>query len=144
MNDALTETRPGRALGLLVTNHFETVDRALWAFFNLVDESPVDQDAFTRQVARAARNTTNLFVKKFFILSGLCLFEEMRQHYRRSSPNDEKFDAWIQHLKKAFDSLFFGELKQGSVDLKNPQALDAKYPNVELFCVKVIAFYLTM
>lgn len=143
MDDALGETRAKRALGLLVTNHFETVDRALWAFFNLVEESPIEKTDLTREVAQKSRATTDLFVKKFFILCGLCLFEEIQSHYREKTPDDENFDMWIKQLKKGFNELFFGKLKTRAVK-KDPFILDMKYPTVEIFCVKMIALYLTM
>lgn len=142
MDDALGETRAGRALGLLPTTHFETVDRALWACFNLVEDADFEKKEFVRRTMARARSTDQLFVKKFFILSGMCMFQEMRMHYKESC-DVEKFDWWYNHLRQGFRMYFFGSLKEKENPKKKNTVLDAYYPTLELFVVKMIAAYLT-
>jgi hypothetical protein len=142
MDDALGETRAGRALGLLATTHFETVDRALWACFNLVDSARFEKSDFVRRTMLRARATDHLFVKKFFILSGICMFEEMRSHYKLSC-DAEKFDWWYGQLQEAFRMFFYGDLKRKEQLIRKVCPFDTHYPTLELFVVKMVAAYLT-
>lgn len=138
--DELGETRPGLAPGLLVTDDFETADRALWAMFDLVQKAQdIAKPHSVLKTMERARTSHNLFVKRFFILVGLCMFQEMRDYYQQTCP--PKFTKWVEGLSKEFAILFFGKNDTGK-EIKD--RYDAKYPNIEIFVAKNVGDYLQM
>ena len=141
MHDTLGESRPGRPPGLFISLDFITVDRSLWALFEQIKtDRTITQTPYMLDIMRRTRDSTDLLVKKFFVLAGLVEMEEMSNYYRKQTDGGT-FDAWLADLKKEFRSLFMGAKRSE----KPPTCVqDARYVDIRVFTSKMIAKYVAM
>ena len=138
--DAIAATEPGRALGLFLSEDFETVDRALWALFNLVEEDRnINKNAFVKDVMRRARLTNNLLIKNFFIFVGMCMFEEIQGYYEERVPDVKRYRRWIEKTRERLRKLFLGRVTRTPGD-----GFAAVYPTLEHFVADSIVAYVTV
>lgn len=119
---------------------FIAVDRSLWAFFENVQKNErIQKTAYIADVMMKTRNTTDVLLKKFFILAGLATDADMADYYR-SRTDPARFDAWVAELRANFRDLLFGR-PRGAI---SPGVVKPKFVDVRVFTAKMIAKYVCM
>jgi hypothetical protein len=143
--------------GLLTSSEckdWSKVDRALWAFFDMLcrmDDFPVEFDEKNRKyvsekepfIAEVMSKTCleqNIVVHKFFVLLGLLMFSNIREYYTTPS-TQKKMESFVKVLEVEMIVFLDGGLKkEGIMDSR----LDAKYPSMMCFVAEMITTYVSI
>jgi hypothetical protein len=139
--DEFGEMRDGLNPGLLLSQGFLTVDRHLWAGFDQVVKKRMHVSEYCLTIMKQARQTDDLAVKKMFIMTLMCMYEDLREYYASVCP-PHKFNPWYRDLKKHLDIFLCGAHRNPGSKCKS--YTDAKYWSVTAFVSAMAASYVNM
>lgn len=138
--DDLGEMRNGLNPGLLTSQDFTTVDRHLWAAFELHNKKST-VSSFCGSIMQQARSTDDLAVKKIFIMALICMHPEIYSYYEQGCPS-YKFKPWSADLKRNMEYFIKGLHRDGVS--KCASLSDSKYPSVVAFVAEMTAYYVNL
>lgn len=130
------------------------IDRALWAFFNMLSTAPTfpvrfdentksyvsETEPFVADVMTKACQQQNIVVHKFFILVAISMFPIVEQYYT-CEQNSKKMAVFSKILKEEINIFLAGGLKDQN---KLESRLDAKYPSLCSFVAEMITTYVQL
>lgn len=127
--------------GLLLNQHFPTVDRHLWAAFEQVLRKKTKPSPYCERVMAMARRTRDLAVKKMFVLTLLVMHDDMRDYFALRCP-PHKFRPWFAELRENVDRFLEGAHGEGMNRCEKQS--DAAFPSVTAFVASMTAYYVNL
>ena len=143
--------------GLLTSGEckdWSKVDRALWAFFDMMcraEDFPIrfddksrryvsETEPFVADVMSKTCADQNIVVHKFFVLVGLVMFPNIREYYTTPLTRN-KMDTFMKTLEVEIVVFLDGGVRKAGV---LESRLDAKYPSMLVFVAEMIATYVSI
>lgn len=130
------------------------IDRAVWAFFNMLSDTPSfpvrfdettktyvsETEPFVADVMTKTCQQQNIVVHKFFVLVAISMFPVVEKYYT-CEHNRKKMEVFTKILKEEMKIFLAGGLKQAD---KMETRLDAKYPSMRSFVAEMITTYVQL
>ena len=127
--------------GLLLNQHFPTVDRHLWAAFEQILRKTTKPSPYCERVMTMARRSRDLAVKKMFVMALLVMHDDMRDYFALRCP-PHKFRPWFAELRENMNRFLEGAHREG-IERCEKQT-DAVFPSVTAFVASMTAYYVNL